>query len=523
VIDRALVRVFTLRMKTGEFDPRAGQPYTKIKASTIQSKAHRALTEKVAKRSLVLLKNGTPAGRSGPLLPAAPKKLRRVVILGDQADKVFLGGYSGAPAERVSLRQGLTEAITAANPGASITYDAAGSSSTSSQPVRLSAATQRAVRDADLVVVMVGTDASTNAEGADRKNVAMPGNYASLVEQAAAVGNPRLALVVQAAGMVELGAVKDKVASVLFSGPNGQRQGRAFAGALLGAVNPSGRLNFTWYRDGSQLPPMDDYDLAPRRTGGLGRTYQYFTGTPDYRFGFGLSYTTFRWSKIRVDRSKADANDTARVTLTVRNAGSRAGADIVQVYAKTPKVSGREVPIRRLVGFRKTRELAPGASQTIAIDVPIADALRLWHASAKRSTVYPGTWTFEVSRSAGDAVGRLPVRISGRIDRSIRHLTAQAPKSTLKVGDTLNLRGNNRWLQGVAPTGTNPRSQDIVTAVRDDDSFADLGKARLRYRSSDPRIVEVTRDGRLIARRRGVATISVSIAGKTARIAFAVR
>lgn len=134
VIDRALVRVFTLRMKTGEFDPRAGQPYTKIRASVIQSREHRALTEEVAERSLVLLKNGAPAGASGPLLPADPKKLDRVVLLGDQADKVFLGGYSGAPAERISLRQGLTEAIQAANPGASITYDAAGSSSTSSQP-----------------------------------------------------------------------------------------------------------------------------------------------------------------------------------------------------------------------------------------------------------------------------------------------------------------------------------------------------------------------------------------------------
>ncbi len=113
--------------------------------------------------------------------------------------------------------------------------------------------------------------------------------------------------------------------------------------------------------------------------------------------------------------------------------------------------------------------------------------------------------------------------MSGRIDRSIRHLTAQAPKSTLKVGDTLNLRGTNRWLQGLAPTGTDPRTQSIVTAVREDDSFVDFAKAKLRYRSSNPRVVTVTAAGRLTARRKGVTTISVSLDGKTARIAFAVR
>lgn len=100
--------------------------------------------------------------------------------------------------------------------------------------------------------------------------------------------------------------------------------------------------------------------------------------------------------------------------------------------------------------------------------------------------MYPGTWTFEVSRSAGDVARRLPVRMSGRIDRSIRHLTAQAPKSTLKVGDTLNLRGTNRWLQGLGPTGTDPRTQNIVTAVREDDSFVDLGKASCGTAAATP-------------------------------------
>jgi beta-glucosidase len=522
VVDRALVRLFTLRMRTGEFDPRAGQPYTRIRESVIQSRAHRELAGEVAKRSLVLLKNAPLRPGARPLLPADPRRLNRVVILGDQADKAFLGGYSGEPDERISLRQALTHAVRDANPGAQVTYDDAGSSSTSNLPAMLSSETRDAIRAADLVVIMVGTDESTNAEGSDRDSVAMPGNYDSLVQQAAGVGNPRIALVVQAGGMVALGAVKGRVRSILFSGPAGQRQGRAFAAALLGRVNPSGRLSFTWYRGDAQLPPMGDYDLAPRLTGGLGRTYQYFAGVPEYRFGFGLSYTRFRWSGIRADARRVDANGLVRVGTTVRNIGNSAGATVVQVYARSPRVAGRDVPIRRLVGFRRTRELRPGASQRIAISVPIADTLRLWDGRAGRSVVHPGDWTFEVSGSAGGQIHRLPVQISGRIAGTIRHLTAQPPKSTLAVGETLDLRGKNRWLQGLGPAGTPPRAADILAAVRQDDTFVDLGRARLRFRSSSPTVVAVGPDGLVKGVHRGTATVSVSVGGRTARTVFAV-
>ncbi|MFL5782249.1 MAG: glycoside hydrolase family 3 C-terminal domain-containing protein [Thermoleophilaceae bacterium] len=523
VIDRALVRLFTLRMETGEFDPRARQPYTRIHKSVIESRAHRELAGEVAKRSLVLLKNRPPRAGARPLLPADPRGLHRVVILGDQAGKVFLGGYSGKPHERISLRQALTNQVRKVNPGAAVTYDDAGSSSTSSSPVALSAETRDAIRHADLVVVMVGTDENTNAEGADRDSVAMPGNYDSLVHQAAAVGNPRIALVVQAGGMVALGPVEHEVRSILFSAPAGQRQGRAFAAALLGRVNPSGRLSFTWYRGDRQLPSMSDYDLAPRRTGGLGRTYEYFAGVPQYRFGFGLGYTTFRWTGIHTDRRQVDANNAIKVKVRIRNTGRRVGATVVQVYARSPKVSGRDVPLRRLVGFRKTRELAPGASQRVTISVPIADTLRLWDAAARRSVVYPGRWTFEVSGSAGERLHQLPVRITGRIARTVRHLTVQPPKSTLKVGEALSLRAKNHWLQGLGPVGTPARAADIITAVRQDDTFVDLSHAPLRFTSSSPTVVRVDGNGLVKGIRPGTATVSVSFAGSTARAVFAVR
>ena len=86
----------------------------------------------------------------------------------------------------------------------------------------------------------------------------------------------------------------------MFSGYNGESQGTALAQVLFGEQNPSGHLDFTWYADDSQLPPMDNYGLTPSQTGGLGRTYMYFTGTPTYPFGYGLSYSRFAYSHVQV-------------------------------------------------------------------------------------------------------------------------------------------------------------------------------------------------------------------------------
>ena len=126
VIDNALVHVFTTRMQTGEFDPPNRVAYTKITKDQIQSPAHQALAEKVAANSLVLLKNDAVTGTKAPLLPADPAKLGNVVVVGDLAGTVTLGDYSGEPALQVSAVQGITSAVKAANPAATVTFDACG-------------------------------------------------------------------------------------------------------------------------------------------------------------------------------------------------------------------------------------------------------------------------------------------------------------------------------------------------------------------------------------------------------------
>jgi beta-glucosidase-like glycosyl hydrolase len=519
VIDRELLPVFTQRMRTGEFDPRAGQPYTRITKKAIQSPAHRRLTQTLADETLTLLQNNRPRGARQPLLPASPDKVRKVVVVGDQAGKVFLGDYSGTPSEQVDLVDGIRRAL----PRAQVTYDAAGSSSSSTSAPSIQPATQSAIRAADLVVVMVGTDVDTNAEGYDRKTLALPGNYRQLIDQVAALGNRRIALVDQSAGPVDLTPVRSKVAAILFSAANGERQGSAAADALFGKVNPSGHLSFTWYAGDGQLPATSSYDLAASRTDGPGRTYMYFRGRATYPFGYGMSYTRFRYSAARVSRRRIRANGTFRVSFRVTNTGRRPGATVAQLYAVPPRVAGTSLPVRRLVGFQRTRVLRPRASQRITIRVPLAPALRVWSARHGREVVYPGEWRFRLASSSRRTERSARVRIIGAIPRSVATVSLAPPRLALAPGQTLDLRGRNPWLDGLAPTRFQGVGDTIISAVRRDDSFADLAHAPMRFSSNRPGVLKVSRDGVVTAVAPGVATVSVSVAAKTAQTAFAVR
>ena len=356
----------------------------------------------------MLLKNDNVTGTSSPLLPADPSKLNNIVIVGNLANTVTLGGYSGDPSLQVSAVQGITSAVHAANPSATVTFDACGTSTTATAPASCSAQTQAEIKSADLVIVFVGSDLSVADEGNDRSTLALPGNYNSLISQVAALGNPRTALVMQADGPYDISGVQGDFPSIVFSGYNGESQGTALAAVLFGQQNPSGHLDFTWYKDDSQLPDMDNYGLTPSQTGGLGRTYMYFTGTPTYPFGYGLSYTTFKYSNVKVGPSAANANGTVQVSFDVTNTGTVAGSTVAQLYV-APKftVSGVQLPDKQLEGFQKTSVLAPGQTQSITLSVKVPD-LSQWDENGLRQVVYDG---------------RLPVpgRPGLRDRRGIRH------------------------------------------------------------------------------------------------------
>ena len=522
VIDNDLVKVFTVRMETGEFNPPSQVPYTKITKAQIQSPAHQSLATEVADDSLVLLKNQPAAGAAKPLLPLDPKKTDKIVIVGNLAGTVTLGDYSGDPTLQVDAVQGITAELQKANPGAQVVYDAASTSTTATGPAVLSAATQADIQSADAVIVFAGTDTNVATEGLDRTTLAMPGNYDSLIQQVAALGNPNMVLALQSDGPVTIDNVQSDFPSIVFSGYNGESQGTALADVLFGKQNPAGHLDFTWYADDSQLAPMSNYGLTPAETDGLGRTYMYFTGTPTYPFGYGLSYSNFAYSDVHADRDSVNANGTVDVSLNVKNTGSVAGTTVAQLYAAAQFTqSGVTFPDAQLVGFQKTNELKPGQSQHITLAVPAA-SLEIWDSTTANDVVYDGKYAFEAGASSTDIRGTADVAVTGSLTPAVQNVTVQPDQTDFQVGQTLDLTGTNPWIQDdTTGTGSVPQqgrnmsvtADGIVEAANSDGSFADLSTAHVTYRSSDPSVAKVSSKGILTAVGDGAATITVTVNG----------
>ena len=520
VIDNALVKLFTVRMETGEFDQASQDPYSKITKAQIQSPAHQELATDVADNSVVLLKNQAPAGSSSALLPLNPKTTNKIVVVGDLAGKVTLGDYSGNPSLQVDAVQGITAELQKANPGAQVVYDACGTSTTTTKAASCSAATLADVKTADAVVVFVGTDLNVATEGTDRTSLAMPGDYDSLISQISAVGNPRTVLAIQSDGPVTIDDVQGDFPSIVFSGYNGETQGTALADVLFGKQNPAGHLDFTWYADDSQLPAMDNYGLTPAETDGLGRTYMYFTGTPTYPFGYGLSYSSFAYSDVHA-APVANANGTVNVGLTVTNTGHTTGSTVAQLYASAQfQQSGVTFPKEQLVGFQKTGNLRPGQSQHVTLAVPVS-SLEIWDATTSKDVVYDGSYRFGVGGDSADLNQGADVKITGSIRPQVQTVTVQPDQTEMQVGQSLDLTGKNPWIaDDTTGVGSVPQGRDmsitadgIVEAANNDGSFADLSTSHVSYRSSDPRVAGVNSKGLVTAVGDGTADITVTVNG----------
>ncbi len=525
VIDNALTHVLTTRMETGEFDPRKDVPWTKIKANVIQSKAHQALARKVADDSLVLLKNGDVSGTSSPLLPADPSKLNNVVIVGNLANTVTLGDYSGDPTHQVSPVQGITQEIKAANPSANIYYDSCGTSTTATAPASCSSQTDSEIASADLVVVFVGTDLNVATEGHDRTTLAMPGNYESLIDQVAALGNPRMLLAVQSNGPVTISNVEKDFPAILFSGYNGESQGSALADVMFGKDDPSGHLDFTWFKNDSQLPPMEDYGLTPSQTGGLGRTYMYFTGKPTYPFGYGLSYSSFKYSGVHVTPTQTNPDSKVTVSFDVTNTGSTAGATVGQLYVTPPNDPALETPKEQLAGFQRTKVLAPGQTQHITLKVPVSSLSR-WDERLLKQVVINGRYVFKVGASSAQIEGSGPVVVRGTLTPHVQYVTVQPDQVIFHPGQTLNLTGKNPWIKpDTDPTleQHHATADNIVEAVNNDESFVDLAHAKVSYGTSNPGVATISPSGEFKALSAGVTTLKVTVDGVTGTTPIVVR
>jgi beta-glucosidase len=263
----------------------------------------------------------------------------------------------------------------------------------------------RAATGADAAVVVVGSMPFINGrEDHDRTSMSLAESQSALIK-AVRQANPNTILVVQNSYPTALTWEQQNVPAILWTTHAGQETGNALADVLFGDVNPAGRLTQTWYRSAADLPSILDYDIIK-----AGRTYQYFQGDPLYAFGHGLSYTTFRYSDLRLDRPVLRPNGTVEVSVRVTNTGRRAGDEVVQLYTHQ-RNSRSPQPIQRLRGFQRVH-LDAGQTTTVRLTLPAAD-LATWDVTRDRWVLEASTQDIMVGASAGDIRARTALRVDG--------------------------------------------------------------------------------------------------------------
>ncbi|MNW50300.1 Xylan 1,4-beta-xylosidase precursor [compost metagenome] len=233
-------------------------------------------------------------------------------------------------------------------------------------------AAKEAASDADIAVVFVGNHPLINGkETIDRPDITLPASQEQLIKEVLSV-NPNTIVVVVGSYPYALNWVDEKVPAIVYTTHAGQELGHAVADVLFGDVNPAGRLNMTWYKSVDQLPEFMDYDVIKG-----GRTYQYFEGEPLYSFGHGLSYTSFRYDGLSLDRKQAFADKEHEISVTIRvtNAGGRSGEEVVQLYGHAEQ-SRVKRPLKQLLAFRRIT-LQPGETTSVSFTLPLSE-LAIW-------------------------------------------------------------------------------------------------------------------------------------------------
>lgn len=558
VIDRAIIRALTSRFRLGLFDDGDRVPFNKLGRESVASEKMAQLSEDMANDTIVLLKNDKK------LLPLDKKAVKSVLVVGPNALYRQLGGYSAGqtpivdtPVNVMALdgirrelagtgvevryekgwcsakefgKGGIMDALPGFDPadimidinpgvddpGAAMAAAFMGKDDSKKRHVPedpdfqgddnvLFARALEAAKRADVVVVVAGTDDATASEEHDRETLALPYGQDEKIQRLLEA-NPNTVVVLTTLGAVT-GDFFGKAHTLVNAHFAGQAQGAAIAGVLFGRVNPNAKLSATWYESLQDLPAVNDYGLKKQDTRDKkARTYLYFDGPVLFPFGHGLSYTTYEYGNLRLDKTAYDANDTVSVSVDVKNTGEMDGAEIVQVYV-SKVLQGKQrdnKPARQLKGFAKVW-LKAGETKTVALDIPWRE-MTFWSNLKKKMVVEPGVYCVEVGASSADLRCKEQISVTGEWRAPLYNVYAVADKYVLDVGGESCIR---------------------PSATLEDATHLCLCEHRPVFVSSDESVVSVDERGHVTAKKTGAAVITAAVtyrgATKTARVPVAVR
>ena len=367
----------------------------------VASDANRELALRAARETIALLKN------DGGVLPIDLATVKTVAVIGPNANRSLLGGYSGIPRHEVTVLDGIrthvgdrarvvhAEGCRITIGGSWVTDEVVPSDPDEDR--RLIAEAAELAQQADVIVLAIGGNEQTSREAWSRKHMGdttdleLVGRQNELIAAMVATGKPVVALLFNGRPLAA-GYAATHVAAICECWYLGQETGRAVAEVLFGDANPGAKLPITFPRSAGHVPVFYNHKPSARRG------YLWDEVTPLWAFGYGLSYTTFALSEPRLADERIARDGSTRVTVDVTNTGSRAGSEVVQLYVRD-RVSSVTRPVKELKGFRKVR-LAPG--ETATVEIPITPDSLAFHDIGKRWVVEPGEFAIMVGTSSRD-------------------------------------------------------------------------------------------------------------------------
>ncbi|MEP6774982.1 MAG: glycoside hydrolase family 3 N-terminal domain-containing protein [Chloroflexota bacterium] len=369
IVDEAVRRVLLLKLQLGLFD----QPYTDeaLPNTIVRREDFQDLALRAAHESMVLLKN------DAAILPLSPNT-RRIALIGPLADnKADLLGCWAVFGQKDQVET-ILEAVTSrvSDPGSLV--HVSGCPIVGDGPDNIFLAIE-AARAADIIIAVLGESVDMSGEAHSRAHLGLPGRQQELLDALAATGRPIIGVLLSGRPLV-IPRVLDQVDALFVAWHSGVCTARALADILFGIVNPSGKLTATWPCSEGQIPIYYAHKNTGRPAQGEGTKqfdepfksrYIDESNEPLFPFGFGLSYTTFAYSNLVVETPAVAHDGTLVVTATIKNTGSQAGAEIVQLYVRD-LVASITRPVRELKGFRRVT-LAPGEEQQLRFVLDVSE------------------------------------------------------------------------------------------------------------------------------------------------------
>jgi beta-glucosidase len=396
-LDELVAPLLYWKFRLGLFD----DPYVDPDRAgrVVGSDRNRELALQAARETITLLKN------DGDVLPLDLGRARRIAVIGPNAHRSLLGGYSGVPPYDVTVLDGITARVGAAadvvySEGCKITIGGSWTEDTvtPSDPDddrRQIAEAVRVASSADVIILAIGGNEQTSREAwslahmGDTTKLDLVGRQNELVAAMLATGKPVVALLFNGRPLAAT-YVSDNVPAILECWYLGQETGRAVAEALFGDFSPGGKLPITIPRSVGHIPAFYNHKPSARRG------YLFDDVSPLYAFGYGLSYTTFRLSDVRLEQSAIGRSESTRVSVTVTNTGARAGSEVVQMYIRD-RVSSVTRPVKELKGFAKVF-LEPGEATSVSLEIT-PESLAFYDIDMN-SVVEPGDFAIMVGTSS---------------------------------------------------------------------------------------------------------------------------